>query len=194
MKPIPKPRKSVRQMVQSYEDNIIIPPPEFRDDYKPTPTPRKLKNFKPVPLPRTVKTSRPIPLPGTKIEQTNRALKGYAKSFEINIKYNKDPLNQIQNTRSAVKHQINTLLNEMKGLKFVETLKITFRKVSGDETIEKNAYFNSTVQTIINETQMNEALQLSKQIILNKIAQWVSEGSGWIIQSVDNHFFKYCQI
>ena len=96
----------------------------------------------------------------------------------------------MQNTRLAVKHQINTLLNEMKGLKFVETLKITFRKVSGDETIDKNAYFNSTVQTIINETQINEALQLSKQIILNKIAQWVSEGSGWIIQSVDNHFLN----
>ena len=178
MKPIPTPRKSVKQMVQSYEDNIILPPPEFRDD------------FKPVPKPRTVKPSRPIPLPRTKIEQTNRALKGYTKSFEINIKYNKDPLNQMQNTRSAVKHHINTLLNKMKGLKFVETLKITFRKVSGDETIEKNAYFNSTVQTIINETQINEALQLSKQIILNKIAQWVSEGLGWIIKSVDKHFLN----
>ena len=38
--------------------------------------------------------------------------------------------------------------------------------------------------------QINEALQLSKQIILNKIAQWVSEGSGWIIKSVDNHFLN----
>ena len=46
------------------------------------------------------------------------------------------------------------------------------------------------ISTIINETQINEALQLSKQIILNKIAQWVSEGSGWIIKSVDNHFLN----
>ena len=119
-----------------------------------------------------------------------KALKNYAKSYEINVKFNKDPLRQLQSTRSAVKHHINTLLNEMKGLKFVETLKITFRKVSGDETIEKNAYFNSTVQTIINETQINEALQLSKQIIINEIAQWVSEGSGWIIKSVDNQFLN----
>ena len=34
-KPIPAPRKSVKQMVQDYEDNIILPPLEFRDDYKP---------------------------------------------------------------------------------------------------------------------------------------------------------------
>ena len=49
-KPIPAPRKSVKQMVQDYEDNIIEPPLEFRDDYKPIPLPRTKK---PVPLPRT---------------------------------------------------------------------------------------------------------------------------------------------
>ena len=38
-RPVPTPRKSVKDMVQQYEDNIIIPPPEFRDDTKPVPTP-----------------------------------------------------------------------------------------------------------------------------------------------------------
>ena len=31
-------------MVQQYEDNIIIPPLEFRDDYKPIPLPKTKKN------------------------------------------------------------------------------------------------------------------------------------------------------
>ena len=31
-RPIPTPRKSVKQMVQEYEDNIILPPLEFRVD------------------------------------------------------------------------------------------------------------------------------------------------------------------
>ena len=70
-KPVPTPRKSVKQMVQEYEDNIILPPLEFRDDYKPTPKPR---------------TKKPTPLPRTKIEQVDKALKGYTKSFEIGIK------------------------------------------------------------------------------------------------------------
>ena len=39
-KPVPAPRKSVKDMVQQYEDNIISPPPEFRDDYKPIPAPK----------------------------------------------------------------------------------------------------------------------------------------------------------
>ena len=52
-RPIPTPRKSVKQMVQDYEENIILPPLEFRDDYKPIPKPR---------------TKKPVPLPRTKIE------------------------------------------------------------------------------------------------------------------------------
>ena len=38
--------------------------------------------------------------------------------------------------------------------------------------------------------EINEALQMSKQNILNKIAQWISEGSGWAVQSVDNHYLN----
>ena len=86
-KPIPRPRKSVKQMVQEYKDNIIPPPSQFRDDYKP------------VPIPRTKNTvlEKPVPLPTTKIEQKNKALEGYAKSFEVTIKSEEDPLEQLQN-------------------------------------------------------------------------------------------------
>ena len=52
-KPVPTPRKSVKDMVQQYKDNIIIPPPEFRDDYKPIPAPRTKKPLQaPIPTPR----------------------------------------------------------------------------------------------------------------------------------------------
>ena len=177
--PVPTPRKSVKQMAKEYEENIILPPPEFRDDYKPVPAPRTKKPM-----------DKPVPAPRTKIEQTDKALKGYTKSFEINIKNNKDPLAQMQNTRKAIEHHVITLLNEMKGLKYVETLKVTFEKNSGDEIVEKTAYFNSAPQTIINQMEINEALQMSKQNILNQISQWISEGSGWTIKSVDSHYLN----
>ena len=172
-RPIPTPRKSVKQMVQDYEDNIILPPLEFRDDYKPIPKPR---------------TKKPVPLPRTKIEQLAKALKGYTKSFKISIKNNKDPLPQLQNTRKAIENHIVNILTSMKGLKFVETLTVTFTKMSGSEIVHKTAYFNSTAQTIVNNLEVTKSLQLSKQQILNKIAQWVSEGSGWTVESVDNHY------
>ena len=174
-KPVPTPWKSVKQMVQDYEDNIILPPLEFRDDYKPTPKPRNKK---------------PTPLPRTKIEQVDKALKGYTKSYEIGIKNNTDPLAQLQNTRKAIEYHIIKILTSMKGLKFVETLRVTFKKLAKDEIVYKTAYFNSKPQTI---TEIPEALQLSKQQILNMIAQWVSEGSGWTVESVDNHYLNIVQ-
>ena len=179
-RPIPKPRKSVKSMIHAYEKNIILPPLEFRDDYKPVPAPRTKK-------PKTVK---PVPAPRTKIEQTDEALKGYTKSYEISIKNNKDPLVQLQNTRKAIAYYIISTLTSMKGLKFVETLKVTFTKMSDGKIVYKTAYFNSPPQTIINYPEINESLEASKQNVLNKIAVWISEGSGWTIQSVDNHYLN----
>ena len=48
----------------------------------------------------------------------------------------------------------------------------------------------SKAQTIINQTQIDFMLILSKQQILNTIAEWVSEGSGWTINSIDNHYLN----
>ena len=165
-KPIPAPRKSVKQMTKEYEDNIIAPPIEYRDEKK------------------------PIPLPRTKIEETNKALKGYTSSYIISIKHNKDPLLQLQNTRLAVGHHIKKALSTMKGIKFNETLKVTFWKPQDDGWIYKSAYFNSKPQNVINDININEALQVTKQQILNFIAKWISEGSGWTIQSVDGHYIN----
>ena len=174
-KPTPASMKSVKQMIQAYEDNIIQPPLEFRDDYKPVPKPR---------------TKTPVPTPRTKIEQVAKAMTGYTKSFEIGVKNDKDPLRQLQNTRKAIENHLINDLSLMKGLKFVETLKVTFTKLSGSETINKTAFFNSRPKTIINNTEIPEALQSSKEQILNFVAQWISEGSGWTIQSVDNHYLN----
>ena len=194
-KPIPTPRKSVKQMTKEYEDNIIAPPDEFKDEYKPIPKPRKTvkqmtKEYEDniIAPPDEFKDEyKPIPLKRTIIEKTAKALKGYTSSYIISKKHETDPLFQLQNTRLAVKHHIKKVLSAMKGIKFNETLKVTFWKPHDDGWIYKTAYFNSKPQTVINDINISEALEVTKQQILNFIAQWISEGSGWTIQSVDNH-------
>ena len=167
-KPVPKPRrlvlsprKSVKDMVQQYEDNIIGPPPEFRDDYKPIPAPRTKKP-----------TEKPVPEKRTIISQVEKALKGYTQSFDVELRDKKDPLLQSQKSRRAVEYLFNNLLVQTKGFKFVETLQVKFVKYSNDKKIQKNGYFNSDL--IINETDIKLAIQASQQQILNKIAQWIS--------------------
>ena len=229
-KPIPLPRtkKTVKEMTQEYEDNIIQPPIEFMD--KPIPMPRTKKTVKemtqeyedniiqppiefmdkPIPMPRTKKTvkemtqeyedntiqppiefmDKPIPMPRTIIKKTAKALKGYATSYKINIKDDEDPLLQLQNTRLAIKNHIKKLLTDMKGIKFNETLKITFWKPDKDKLFGRvlaEAYFNSKPQTIINDINISELLEVTQQQILDFITKWISKGSGWMISSIDSH-------
>ena len=79
----------------------------------------------------------------------------------------KDPLVQLQKTRPALGYNIKNILGSMKGIKFIETLKVTFEKISGDEVKSRAAYFNSMAQTVINKTEIAELLQLSAEQILN---------------------------
>ena len=118
-RPIPTPRKSIKDMVQQYEDNIIIPPPEFRDDYKPIPAPRTKKPLQaPIPAPRTKKPSeKPVPEKITIISQVEKALKGYTQSFDVELRDKKDPLVQLQKSRRAIEHLFKNLLVQTKGFK-----------------------------------------------------------------------------
>ena len=202
-KPIPTPRRSVKSMVNAYENNIILPPLEFRD--KPVPKPR---NFiippplqfrdRPVPAPRNFiippppqfRDRKPVPTPRTKIIQLDEALEGFTKSFKIQIKHQKNPLIQLEMTRKVIEYNLGKMLALYKGIKYNETLKVTFTKTSGEQLITKTAYFTSPVEIVVDDSQIADALQFSKANILNKIGVWVSEGSGWTIKSVNSHYIN----
>ena len=131
-----------------------------------------------------------VPTPRTKITQIQKALKNSTKSFAVDIVDNKDPLHQLTETKKVIEHYLNKELGELKGFKYIETLKITFEKQLGNKTTIKTAYFNSMTTTIINKNEINKALQTSRQELMKAIGQWISEGSGWTIQSVDGHYIN----
>ena len=125
-----------------------------------------------------------------KITQIQNALKNSTKSFSVDIIDNKDPLNQLTKTQKVIEHYLNKELGELKGFKYIETLKVTFEKQLEDEIITKIAYFNSKTETLINENEINEVIQTSRKELIKAIGQWISEGSGWTIQSVDGHYIN----
>ena len=169
-------------MINKAEEDTIIN--KIRDkQFK-----QKLKKFKRE-YDRIMKKQKPR----TEIVPTEKALKGHVESFEISVINNKDPLSQLQNTRKAIKNHIIKILASKKGLKFIETLKVTFKKMVKDETEYKTAYFNSKPQETTNNMMVVEALKLSKDQILNIIAKWISQSSGWTIESVDNHYLNIVQ-
>ena len=123
-----------------------------------------------------------------------KSVKNYTKSFKIAIIGKSDPFTQLNSTMYIVEHILNKQLDEMKGIKHIETLKVTFKKtiVSNNEskTTLKTAYFNSKAKTIISKNKINESIKTSKQEILNIIDVWLSEGSGWTVESIDKHYIN----
>ena len=64
--------------------------------------------------------------PSSKIKELSRALKGHAKSYEVETQNNLNPLNHFTKTKVLVESHLKDLLKTTKGYKFIETLKVTF--------------------------------------------------------------------
>ena len=83
---------------------------------------------KPPPIPQVEDHIINMPVP--KIRELNRALKGHAKSYGIELQENLNPLNHFTKTKELVESHLENLLKEMKGFKFIETLKVTSKTPS----------------------------------------------------------------
>ena len=84
----------------------------------------------------------------------------------------------------------------MKGFKFIETLEVTFEKDTINSktgkhvSIYKTAFFNGKAKIVTKVDDLEPELNVSRQEILNTIDKWVSEGSGWVIDRIDNHYIN----
>ena len=206
IKPTPPPRTGKWESVprKSVNEDLISAPP---DGYKPIPKPRtdrplKIQNArrppkptrKPPPVPQVEEHITNVPVP--KIKELNRALKGHAKLYEIELQDNLNPLNYFTKTRPKTESHLEDLLKTMKGCKFIETLDVTFEKDTIDSktgkhvSIYKTALFNGKAKTITEVDDIEPELNMSRQEILNVIDKWVSEGSGWVIDRIDSHYLN----
>ena len=137
-----------------------------------------------------MKKMAPIPTQRTQITEVARAFKGYTKSYEVGIKNETDPLIQMSSTRLAIAHFMKQLLPQMKGIKFIETLTIYFEQQKGNQTVSRIGYFNSKPKTITNANDFQESLDVNVEQIMNDIHKWISEGSAWILKSINGHYIN----
>ena len=140
------------------------------------------------------RTDRPLQI--LKIKELNRALKGHAKPYDIELQDNLNPLNHFTKTKALVESHLGNLLKDMTGFKFIETLEVTFEKDTIDSktgkrvSIYKAAFFNGKAKIITKVNDIEPKLSMSRQEILNVIDKWVSEGSGWVIDQIDSHYIN----
>ena len=113
------------------------------------------------------------------ITEVSMAFKRYARSYKVEIVDHKGPLVQLEASKSTIKDLFKDLLNEMKGFKHQITVAVLLSKEKG------NGDINSISKTVINSVF---SLDKSFQEILYRINNWINDGSGWIIKSINGEY------
>ena len=106
------------------------------------------------------------------IIKTDQAFSGYEMSYKLEIIEKKDPILQLEASKSSTKDLFTNLLNETKGFKYQITVKILLKKYKLNEEIEfAPVYFNSVTKLVINN---RFKLKESYQEILYMIDAWIN--------------------
>ena len=80
-----------------------------------------------------------------------KVLGWYARTCQVKIVDSKDPLAQLEGSKSSIKDLFKNLFGEIKGFKHQTMVKASLRKHTKNEDIEfASIYFNSTTKTVIN--------------------------------------------
>ena len=109
-------------------------------------------------------------------------------SYKVEIIEKKDPIVQLEASKSSIKDLFSDLLNETKGFKYQITVKVLLKKYKLDGEIEfRPVYFNSVTKTVTNHRFQ---LESSFQEILYMIDNWINEGSGWIIEFIESQYIN----
>ena len=120
------------------------------------------------------------------ITEVSKAFKRYARSYKVEMVEHKDPLVQLEASKSSIKDLFKDLLNEMKGFKYQITVVFLLSKEKGNRDIEYSSlYFNSMTKIVI---KSEFSLGKSFQEILYRIDNWINEGSGWVVDSINSEY------
>ena len=91
----------------------------------------------------------------------------------------KDPLVQLQASKSSFENLFRHILDEIKGFKYQTTITVLLSKIKTD---------GNTEYSVINSAKFN--LDQSFQEILYRIDNWINQGSVWIIESVEGFYLN----
>ena len=183
-RPVPKPRKKApvslprstrpRQRPVNRKVNKLI------REIQPYFSPEKIEKFK-----KKLKF-----LEKAEITKIKKALKNNLANYSFSIMNDSDPSMQLLAIRKILKEKLMRLINEKKGLKFGLTLKLRMKKETEDGVIYREPYFNSKAKTVTHPDMINNLIMEAEEEIRNKIADWLSEGSNWVIELILDHYLN----
>ena len=118
--------------------------------------------------------------------KTNQAFRGYAISYKVEIIERKDPIVQLEESKSSIKDLFINLLNETKDFKYQITVLFKKYKLNGEIEFAP-VYFSSVTKTVINH---RFKLENFFQEILYMTDVWINNGSGWNVESIESQYIN----
>ena len=114
--------------------------------------------------------------------KTNHAFRGYAMSYKVEIIEKKDPIKQLEASKSSIKDLLNDLSNDLPN-----NTKSYVKEYKPNGEIEfRPVYFNSTTKTVRNHKFCLNGFQK----ILYRIGNWINEGSDWIVELMKSQYIN----
>ena len=124
------------------------------------------------------------------IPERSKALRGNVQSYDVPIVNSYDPSIQLSSTKRAIFDLLMGKLKDKRGFKYNTTLRVRLSKLTENEPIYREPYFNAGPFTVTNRVDIEESINNGIERILELIAVWLSEGSGWVFESVLLHIIN----
>ena len=129
-----------------------------------------------------------------KLRERKNGLRGVVQSFELEYLSSNDPRVLFDKARNSLIKKLNEILHKKGPYKGYLTLRVEFKKrilQDGEEAYEfAQPYFNSTTRIILNEIDIRDVYDKAVEEILNRIARWISKGSGWVVVRIINLYLN----
>ena len=160
--------------MNSWDANKIFKILPFFNTYIEKPEVKQLNN---------VELLKELPFYGEfSIVKNKTAFSGHAQSYKIEIVDKRDVIVQLKASKISTVELLKDLLIELKGLKHQITLAVLLSKMKNSDEVEYSpVYFNSLTKTVINN---KFKLHQSFQEIIYRLDNWISHGSGWIVEEI----------
>ena len=123
------------------------------------------------------------------IIKNKTAFSGYAQSYKIEIADERDVVTQLKASEISIRELFKDLLIELKEFKHEIALAVLLSKVKNSGEIKYSPVYFNSLTTAVNNFDKFKLDQLFQEII-HRLENWISYGSGWIVEEIINQYLN----
>ena len=148
---------------------------------------------KKIEIARKDKTSVQTPLDQVEVacDEQEQCLGGVLQTKTWKHRGSKDILVVLDKYKGKCRASVAHYLKKQKGLKFHIILKVKLQKLDGAD--EAEVHFCGKNKRLTDLSEYDELYEESREKIWKSFEEWIKEGSGWVIQSIEEVVLKLCK-